>query len=700
MIRPLWLLALLLAAGPVRAENKEATTGSIPQVPNLTPVVGTPNLSLNVSNLSNLTGAPAGYVGYAAALPASQLQATPQGQALNPEVLRALDATQRRESIRRAAEILQSGRIRINGGDGSISFGSGNAAPQHDPVARHEAAPRPPEGWQQLRETLRRRGAFDGEDEDKKPLEEASGLWTDPRLLTAVQSASLADHQKIKAVPERSLEIAEAHGVPRKLAAKLGKVEGLSEAEWAALLKEAANAKVAIDESLPFSKDMTLSLELEFQLAKNIRKEDLPNDERLHNAWYNTGSLPKDEWIKVSGYKMEEIRAARPAGWDDDRTGKGSFAEMRTQPENGKYYTNTPEHLRELIHGLESVQSKMPHGFYSVHGHFGREGRDLEANGINFYRFVTTFEAQLRALAGRRWNPPKSDGSLGGGLNNLRYAPDGWSGHSHPFNLSGSYPTIEIKVIDGLAGKDGRAHFDTKALLKDLYFAFALVNRVKDNQVIPMAELGVAAIRGEKPSMVQQQRFLDLMFGDDVLGKVIALQRLAALADEAPGLSAAQIRHNASEKREVYSRLGLGVLYDIHQAAGGYDARWRQALLADNAKGLRKLAAELPHGVYLENLFPADFLPLVKLALEDAAQAQAAAKTAENLEAAPAPAAAAPISRWRYYKNRVVNFIFDLRVSLLVWLDRMLGGPVPTEPRSAGAPPAPASPSRARFRAS
>lgn len=657
-MRPLWLLAVLLAALPASAGNKETAPGSIPQVPTLAPVVGSPNLSVGAPNLTITAVAP-GYVGYDAALHAlpQALSAQPvgrQAQALAPTA-----AFQSPEHERLYHEL----------------FGAQPQPQQAAQAAAQEESPRPNAGHQ-LRRTLREGGAFDGADEKAKPLD--AGVWRDPRILASVQQWEVSEPRSGPAVSDAKLLVAAAHGVSRGLGLKLIRLEGLSDAAWRKLLKEAAATKIKIDRALPFSQSMSVSLELEFQLAKNIKDADI-KDEKLAKAWNETGELPSDAWNSVSKKKMKAIRSARPRGWDDDHSQGDSFGEMRTKPRGRKYYSNKPRHWAELLQGLENVQAQMPHGFYSVHGHFGREGRDLGIDTGAFARFVAAYEAPLRALAGRGWTLPK--GSLDGGIGRLSSGRDGWTGHADPFNVSDSYPTIEIKVLDGLADKGGKAHFDTKALLKDLYFAFALVERFKDGQTMPLVEVGVPYVRGEKPTPLQQQRFLDQLFGDDVLGKAIALQRLAGLADAAPALDEAGLAEKREYKRKVFDRMGLGVLFDIHEAAGGYDAHWRRALLADDAKLLRRLVADIngKPGTSLAAIFPQDFVPVVRLAMSDVAQAEARTTAEASLRARPSRYHAVQLpGLWESF----LDFAWNVRFRLEAWFDRHFG-PAP-EPRLAG----------------
>jgi hypothetical protein len=136
----------------------------------------------------------------------------------------------------------------------------------------------------------------------------------------------------------------------------------------------------------------------------------------------------------------------------------------------------------------------------------------------------------------------------------------------------------------------------------------------------------------------------------------------------------------------MYDKMGLGVLYEIHASAGGYDPRWRQALLADGAKRLRLLVGQLPPRTPLASIFPQDFLPVVKLAVSDLAQAEAHEAAQASLARAAFASEHAPAERSGLWE-RLLDRAWTEWLRLKFWL--VGPAPVSSPARLAGHDDAP-----------
>ena len=150
---------------------------------------------------------------------------------------------------------------------------------------------------------------------------------------------------------------------------------------------------------------------------------------------------------------------------------------------------------------------------------------------------------------------------------------------------------IETRIITGLLrpGPDGPARLDPQRLAGDLWWTFALMRALAGMDDFDLVTLGLPVTAGLVPTAKQMLFFADRLYKEDVVGKALALQRLAR--DAASGGE----RHSAVaqaakrlEIREQYQRMGLGVIYRLHAHHEGIDEH-----IVDRLQGSPRLLARL-----------------------------------------------------------------------------------------------------------
>ncbi len=396
-----------------------------------------------------------------------------------------------------------------------------------------------------------------------------------------------------------------------------------------------------------FDEDYTFSYELEFLVNKQIGRMDLDQlfkgkkalDEDERGDWERNRSLSEDRWEKVWRKVVSGVRAAMPKGWriiadGVTRAGPNTLELNTGNAQGGRYHRNTPQDWADFTATLERVQEALPGGLYSVHMHTSkdslRDGGALKVDKGAFGRVVKVFEAQWRALAGLGWNAFVGDAVTALPYEALRpqkasrYVTD----HSNMINLSDRFPTMENRTLTGLleGGYKG-AFLNPERMTAEAWWSFALL-RAAARGDMPLAALGTPTSAGEKPGDARLAAFLDLVYGDDVVGKALAMARFGSLEGNGPSLSKTEMANEKSAARAQYDAMGLAVVFDLHDRAGGYDASWRETLKQPELhKAL--LADLLARGSFhLSAYFPADMaeglareLPAFKAEQEAAARA-------------------------------------------------------------------------------
>ncbi len=319
-----------------------------------------------------------------------------------------------------------------------------------------------------------------------------------------------------------------------------------------------------------FPSDITFSLELEFNIKQLLGLD--PGQ-----------SFTASERQRV----IERIQSIVPPDWQLE--GRENFNELKT-----KINLNTRKDWDAFKNILKKLnEGPMVGGLYSVHMHISRkslvEGGQLKVDQRRLGRVGKVYEAMWRALSGNAWTKPR--GSYVKVLD--EQAP--FSGgsvreHSRIINLSGSFPTIEIKIITGLL--DANNHLNPETIEKDLYWAFTLldlVSRKHDNA--PLSVLGLPVLGGSKPKEKNIQRFLNIVYVDDLFGKILAEQIFYSLSRAESGASRDEQLEMEDTMKRAYSDFGLGLVYELHASHDGCDEDIVKHLLAPD--NLRKLAEDL-----------------------------------------------------------------------------------------------------------
>jgi len=379
-----------------------------------------------------------------------------------------------------------------------------------------------------------------------------------------------------------------------------------------------------------FPEDITFSFEIEFKTEEQVTEEDLrqafardPLTEEEQRRWRENRVLPHPKWMVLRDRVRARVEAALPPGWELDPI----ESEIRTRNAGGVYHRNTDGDWADLLAGLEALQRALPGGAYSVHMHVGhrrlaRNGR-LNVQRPRFLRLVKVFEAQWRALAGLGYSAPgegtvhaHGDTVVGNDEDLAQMAA-----HSHMamWNLSGLYPTMELKFLHGLLSPSG--HIDAAALRENIQWAFVFLERLADPvDGMPLAVMGLPAVAGTKPTRKQTDRFLDLVFAGNPDARERARQRFEALAGEPAGLPAEEIWARMDRLRAVYQALGLGIVFQRHADHDGWDEDL--FLHLTDATVLDQLADDLVRAHAADNdalgFFPAAFHERLRPALERA----------------------------------------------------------------------------------
>ncbi len=290
-----------------------------------------------------------------------------------------------------------------------------------------------------------------------------------------------------------------------------------------------------------FPQTMTFGIEIEFQLNRQSGNPDTILD-------------AVDAILKQNG-------------WPPLQDYSGNFKEATSV-----VMRNTPEDWARLKTVLKALQEDpLSKGLYSVHMHIGNREINKEAMHAKkdqVGRIGKAFEAMWRALSGREYSRP------GGNISPMRagalLGDRTLFFHDSIINLSGQYPTIEVKIISGLLNNQG--HLPVDDLEDHLWFVFALFTAATHpDRRVPLVELGRPVIAGEKPSPQQIKAFLDQVFGDwDPHGRRLAEAKFNALANVDAGLTIEEIIQGQKAIKEVYRKAGLGLVYDLHDAAEGH----------------------------------------------------------------------------------------------------------------------------------
>jgi hypothetical protein len=336
-----------------------------------------------------------------------------------------------------------------------------------------------------------------------------------------------------------------------------------------------------------FPQSMTFGIEIEFQLNKQNGSPE--------------SVLPAVNAILIKN------------GWPPLLDYSGNFKEATSV-----VMRNTPGDWARLKAVLKALQEDpLSQGVYSVHMHIGKREMNKEAMHAKkdqVGRIGKAFEAMWRALSGRGYSRP------GGNISPMR--PGALLGdrtlffHESIINLSGRYPTIEVKIISGLLNQKG--HLPVDDLEDHLWFVFALFTAATHpDRQLPLVELGRPVIAGEKPSGQQIKAFLDQVFGDwDPHGRRLAEAKFNSLADVDAGLTFEEITQGQNAIKQVYRKVGLGLVYDFHDAAEGHiDLNIIEHLLQPDK--LKSIASDLVRSGASDEqalaFFPAEmYIPLLE----------------------------------------------------------------------------------------
>jgi hypothetical protein len=382
---------------------------------------------------------------------------------------------------------------------------------------------------------------------------------------------------------------------------RLKKLSALNDEQRERLFEEILdpNKPIVILGALPFSEDFTFSLELQFLFNPVLHLED--------------SSLSDEERRK----KLEQTllyRFPMPPGWKI-RAIHEVYCELNTASEGKIFHENRTEDWQCLKRDLDQVQNYLPAGFMKAHMHIGNK----KSNGPNnklimdqrrFGRLVKVYEALWRALSGYDYTAYafRKGVSSTFGLNFINtndpniFKEDkegnpidlGVYYHCAMINLSEKFPTMEIKILSGLLGsRTPLKHLNVDDLQEDLWWAFALMRCALDpHRKFPLATLGIPIVSGEKPSLKQVCHFLDTIYEEDLIGKVIALRRLIPIHAYPAGASSIQLAARKCEAAIIYERLGLGLVYELHEENEGWDEQVEEHIL-QSPELFRRLCDEL-----------------------------------------------------------------------------------------------------------
>ncbi len=483
----------------------------------------------------------------------------------------------------------------------------------------------------------------------------------------------------------KSLVKAAEKALPAELAAKLSEAASLPKQEADALLDDLALRDIRVRGPPAFAEDTTFSLELEFQVSRQLRDEDLRElftgkealTKKQWAEWRRSRSLPPKKYEKAWLWYVSRLQSAMPPGWrltnpavtapDERMRGGKNTLEINTGNAGGVYHENTTKDWDELRAALARVQDLMPGGLYSVQMHVGRKSLSpqglLKVDADRLMRFLTTYQGMLRALAGLGYAAPRQ-ASYGNedqmnllGDEGLLPGAGRWaSQHGLFINLHERFPTLENRILSGLMKRraDGSEYLDAETFAADAWWAFALLDAVARRD-LPLATLGLPVHAGYKPSAKQILHFVDVLFEDDAVGKALALKRFAELR-RTDGAFDFYREERRETSRRAYEKLGLGVVFELHAEHDGWDERLREHLLEDDGRGLSRLAKDLSarhaDGEAALSLFPPDIQedlrPVLALARSPLMRALLWVKRASGIELflrrlTPSPEFGAPI---------------------------------------------------------
>ncbi len=374
-------------------------------------------------------------------------------------------------------------------------------------------------------------------------------------------------------------------------------ISQLSDSQQAQLFEALQDMVFDIPDALPFiPSDTTFSLELEIKLTDQLTKEvlqslsisDYERDVYERMKVFPPGDAGNLVWGRVVG----SINDLIPSGWITESSDGnfregfvGNFFEIKTNNRTSAYHENIPKDWIDLKEALAQIQKKLPKGFYSVHIHIGQKSLNdsghLQVNPRYFGRIIKVYEAMWRALLGYGYRAPRQ-GRVQLHPAAILLGKSGWDNHTAIINLSNKFPTIEVKIITGLLRTDdtGESHIDLDNLQQNLWPAFALLQSLADpSRQIPFALLGLPVLAGEKPTMRRIVKFLDVIYGDDLIGKAIALKHFIGLQNGEAGSTEAELTSRQYEIYLMFKQMGLEVVYDLHTKYGGLDENLIQHIM-------------------------------------------------------------------------------------------------------------------------
>lgn len=371
------------------------------------------------------------------------------------------------------------------------------------------------------------------------------------------------------------------------LQAALNRVTDLPEEEFARLLDSLESVEFQVGFPEHYGQDISFSFEFETEVSAQITEallEDLfPGEKKLFENWKRTGALRPNRWETVKSRFAARMNALRPDYWDLENMGKlgsGNLWEIRTHNPGGIYHLNSASDWAQLKGDLKRIQDELPGGFYSIHIHIGhpqyRDQAKPDLQKVN--NLGKIFEAHWRALAGMGYREssaysrivPMSLDKVGKKWStSARNSMIHWDTHTD---------TLEIKILGGLLqNRGGQADaLDIDALAKDVWWTFALFDAVTNpDRNFPLAMLPLPVLAGEKPNLKQTAAFADIVFGDDLIGKAIALKKLAGLRGAESGAAPFNWGHSH------YGYIGLKTVYELHQRSDGWDKDLTARILQD-----------------------------------------------------------------------------------------------------------------------
>ena len=415
--------------------------------------------------------------------------------------------------------------------------------------------------------------------------------------------------------------------LPPALAADLAVAGRLGESDRRRLFSRLRQTDLRVRGPPDFGPDHTFSFELEFLVNRQLQKMDLdalfenePLTRREKRDFREKLKLPRERWVDAADLVAGRVIERMPEGWRLFNVGKGNTLELNTGNRGGKYHKLTPSDWADLTASLERVQSVLPAGLYSVHLHNGyeplRDGGRLDVDVDRFARLAKVYEAMWRALSGLGYRAPAEpkDGSDNQitylGLDALSPGQEYSTMEKEFIGLSDDFPTIESRGITGLLrdGRGGPQRLDPQALAGDVWWTFALMRALAGKDAFELATLGLPATAGLVPTRKQLVHFADRLYGGDLVGKALALKRLAEVRFGGGRPMSARRRRTARRAiARQYDELGLAVVYRLHARADGIDERLVDRLRAD-PRLLGRLAGDLAE-IYSGDEEPLSFFP-------------------------------------------------------------------------------------------